>query len=185
MEIGSVFPSNPAEWPDIRRQCYEFMRRFGSKRLTVEGCFHLKTLALDRLKQPGTALTAVTVRGEQGRMPIGLSFAAGYGQTACLVAVHPLYRGRRIGTSLLLYQLSRLGRLRCKVAVDNIASLQMCFHAGMRAIALEAGPTGKPTLVMAGRSDESVMDCLNDSDFKQEGDRCVSTRLRNSDLIFE
>lgn len=166
MEITSITPVSEADWLDIRGQCYDFMCRFGSRRLTREGCSKLEKMSFQQLKQPGTSIIAATVRGEQGRMPVGVCFVAGYGETACLIAVHPLYRNRHIGTSLILSQQSRLGRLRFKVASDNYSSLTMCFHAGMHAVALESGPTGKPTLIMSVGTDVNDLD----SDSKQEGE---------------
>lgn len=150
MELTSISPDNPADWPSIREQCYDFMCRFGSRRLTLERCKTLQKMSFDQLQHPGASLIAATVRGEYGRMPVAICFVAGFGEEACLIAVHPLYRNRHIGTSLILFQLSILGRLRCKVAVDNYSSLKMCFHAGMQAVSLEKGPTGKPALIMIG-----------------------------------
>ncbi|WP_274652297.1 GNAT family N-acetyltransferase [Paenibacillus humicola] len=90
-----------------------------------------------------TAAVAVAVGG--GRLA-GVAFAADAGERACLVAVRPEARGRGTGASLLLALRSRWGRLSCSVAADNPASMQMCFRAGMKAVGLFAGPTGKPTL---------------------------------------
>lgn len=150
MEISCLSLAGPEEWPHARHQCGEFFRRYSSKRLTREGYQRLASLSYDELLQPGTSIVAATVRGDIGRIPVGICFAADYGESACMIAVHPLYRNRQIGSSLIRSQLSRFGRLRCKVAADHTASLQMCFHAGMQAIALEQGPTGKPTLIMSG-----------------------------------
>lgn len=150
MEISCLSLSSPEEWPHARQQCSEFFRRYSNKRLTREGYQRLASLSYDELLQPGTSIVAATVRGDIGRIPVGICFAADYGESACMIAVHPLYRNRQIGSSLIRSQLSRFGRLRCKVAADHTASLQMCFHAGMQAIALEQGLTGKPTLIMSG-----------------------------------
>ncbi|EGG31384.1 GNAT family N-acetyltransferase [Paenibacillus sp. HGF5] len=150
MEISCLSLAGPEEWPHARQQCSEFFRRYSSKRLTREGYQRLASLSYEELLQPGTSIVAATVRGDIGRIPVGICFAADYGESACMIAVHPLYRNRQIGSSLIRSQLSRFGRLRCKVAADHTASLQMCFHAGMQAIALEQGPTGKPTLIMSG-----------------------------------
>jgi hypothetical protein len=37
----------------------------------------------------------------------------------------------------------------CTVALDNVPSLKMCFRAGLYAVELFTGPTGKPTLRFA------------------------------------
>jgi GNAT superfamily N-acetyltransferase len=150
VEISCLSLSSPDEWQYAREQCSEFFRRYSNKRLTREGYQRLASLSYDELLQPGTSIMAATVRSDIGRIPVGICFAADYGEGACMIAVHPLYRNRHIGSSLIRSQLSRFGRLRCKVAADHFASLQMCFHAGLQAIALEQGPTGKPTLIMSG-----------------------------------
>lgn len=150
MEISCLSLSSPEEWPHARQQCSDFFRRYGNKRLNREGYQCLASLSYEGLLQPGTSIMAATVRSDIGRIPVGICFAADYGEGACMIAVHPLYRNRHIGSSLIRSQLSKFGRLRCKVAADHSASLQMCFHAGLKAIALEQGPTSKPTLVMSG-----------------------------------
>lgn len=172
MEISCLSLSSPDEWPHARQQCSDFFRRYGNKRLTREGCQRLASLSYDELMQHGTSIIAATVRSDVGRIPVGVCFAADYGEGACMIAVHPLYRNRHIGSSLIRSQLSSLGRLRCKVAADHSASLQMCFHAGLQAIALEQGPTGKPTLIMSGTLPLNQNQSSSDShaDSIQEGE---------------
>jgi len=150
VEITQLSLSHPDEWPYVRQQCRDFFRRYGSKRLTLDGVQRLGSLTYEQLKEPGTSIIAATVRGDVGTIPIGMCYAEDYGESACLIAVHPLYRSRGIGSSLIRSQLSRLGRLRCKVAADHIASLKICFQAGLQATEIELGPTGKPTLVLNG-----------------------------------
>ncbi|MFC7681010.1 N-acetyltransferase [Paenibacillus sp. GCM10028914] len=171
MEITSISARNESDWCDIREQCYEFMCRYGNRRLTREGCSNLQKLSFQQLNQPGTSLISATVRGEEGRIPVGICFVAGFGETACLIAVHPLYRNKGIGTSLILSQQLKLGRLQCKVATDNYSSLKMCFQAGMHAVAIENGPTGKATLIMSGGSSLLARALYDlDSDSTQEGE---------------
>lgn len=174
MEIGSIIPS-AAEWPAVRQECYEFMRRFGSKRLTLAGCTLFRRLSYEDLALPGTSLVAATVRGEEGRTPIGISFTAGYGMQACLVAVHPLYRSRRIGTALLRTQLSRLGKLNFRVPGDHYAALKMCFYAGMRAEGLETDLTGKAAFILNGEAVRPAGNEKHNPDTNQEGELlCLS-----------
>ncbi|WP_234032660.1 N-acetyltransferase [Paenibacillus faecalis] len=127
MEISSILPDSSVEWPDIRQQCYDFLCRFGSRRLSSEGCSILQNMHYDQLQLPGTSLIAATVRGELGKIPVGICFTAGFGEDACLIAVHPLYRKRRIGTSLILFQLSKLKHMHCNVAIDHIQLLRCVF----------------------------------------------------------
>ncbi|MFC0333210.1 GNAT family N-acetyltransferase [Paenibacillus sepulcri] len=88
---------------------------------------------------------AVAIALEGGKLA-AIAFAADAGKRACLVVVHPGHRGRRIGSALLSELRGHFGGLMCSVAADNPASMQMCFHAGMKAVELFTGPTGKPTL---------------------------------------
>lgn len=150
MKISSLSLSSSDEWPHAKRQCSDFFRRYSNEQLIHEDHQCLATLSYDELLKPGTSIVAATVRSDVGHIPVGICFAANFGEDACMVAVHPLYRNRRIGSSLIRSQLISFGRLRCKVVAEYSASLQMCFHAGLQAVALEQGPSGKPTLIMSG-----------------------------------
>lgn len=149
MKISSLSLSSPDEWPHAKQQCSDFFRRYSNERLIHEVRHCLEMLSYDELQKPGTSIVAATVRSDVGRIPVGIGFAANYGEDAFMVAVHPLYRNRRIGSSLIRSLLIQFGRLRCKVAAEYSASLKMCFHAGLQAVALEQGPRGKPTFIMS------------------------------------
>jgi GNAT superfamily N-acetyltransferase len=148
MQISSIYDSDPGQWNSKLAGLLEFLRDHGEKRITLRACRQLARLTPEQLAVPGVSLLVATVRGQNGRQLAGVSFVSGYGEEACLVAVHPLYRGRHTGTALLSAQLQRLGRLECQVACDNPASLKMCFNSGLAAVALTNGPTGKPTLLL-------------------------------------
>ncbi|MEC0171407.1 N-acetyltransferase [Paenibacillus graminis] len=148
MQISSLFDSNPERWKIRLAGLLEFLREYGEKRITLRGCRVLARLTPEQLSQPGVSLLVATVRGQNGRQLAGVSLVSGFGKEACLVAVHPLYRNRHTGTALLTAQLERLGTLECTVASDNAASLKMCFNTGLVAVALNEGPTGKPTLLL-------------------------------------
>jgi GNAT superfamily N-acetyltransferase len=148
MQISSIYDCNPEQWNGKLSGLLEFLREHGERRITLRGCRVLARLTPEQLGLPGTSLLVATVRGQNGRQLAGVSFVSGFGEEACLVAVHPLYRSRHIGTALLTKQLERLGRLTCSVAADNTSSLKMCFNTGLAAVGLTTGPTGKPTLLM-------------------------------------
>lgn len=154
MRISSIYDSNARQWNSRLAGLLEFLRNYGEQRITLRGCRMLARLTPDQLALPGVSLLVATVRGQNGRQLAGVSFVSGFGQEACLVAVHPLYRNRRTGTALMTEQLKRLGHLECYVASDNAASLKMCFNAGLVAVALTSGPTGKSTLLL--RSPQTV-----------------------------
>lgn len=150
MEIARLNLYDPADWPDVRLECLKFLKQCGGKRLKPDHCRHLASLNSEGLQHPGTSIVAATVRGELGNMPIGISYAADYGREACIIAVHPLYRNRRIGSSLLRAQISELGQLHCSIAADHTVGLKMCYLAGMHPEALELDPAGRPVLYLRG-----------------------------------
>ncbi|WP_410511998.1 N-acetyltransferase [Paenibacillus sp. BR2-3] len=148
MQISSLYDTESGPWNRHLADLLQFIRHYGERRITMDSCRRLARLTPELLGQPGVSLLVATVRGQYGRQLSGVSFVSGFGKESCLVAVHPLYRNKHTGTALLAAQLQRLGCLECSVASDNAASLKMCFNAGLVAVALNSGPTGKPTLLL-------------------------------------
>jgi len=148
MQISSLYDTEHGPWKRQLAGLLQFVREHGERRITLDSCKRLARLTPEQLSQPGLSLLVATVRGQHGRQLSGISFVSDFGKESCLVAVHPLYRNRHTGTELLTAQLKRLGSLTCSVATDNTASLKMCFNAGLVAVALTSGPTGKPTLLL-------------------------------------
>ncbi|AIQ34826.1 hypothetical protein R50345_09505 [Paenibacillus sp. FSL R5-0345] len=148
MQISSIYDTDAKKWKSRLTGLLEFIREHGERRITNQACKVLAKLTPDQLSEPGVSLLVATVRGQNGRQIAGVSFVSGFGEEACLVTVHPLYRNKHTGTALMTAQLKRLGRLECSVASDNTASLKMCFNVGLAAVALTSGPTGKPTLLI-------------------------------------
>ena len=169
MEIVTIKPSGAAEWYDVRKEYTAFLCRYGGRRLAQDELERLQKMPYSHLLLPGTALMSVMVRGEEGHIPAAAAFASDYGRSSCLLAVHPLYRGRQIGTSLLLSLLAGLGKLECRIPTTNLPGLKLCFRAGMQAAALEERGSGKASLVMTGSSDE-VLNLWVHYDNKQEGE---------------
>lgn len=145
---------DPSEWEKQRFQLLRFVRRHGERRITGRAWQQLLLAGETELASPGTA---IAVAYTQGGCPAGLAFADKYGETVCLVAVHPALRGRGIGRRLLSELARPWSRLTCTVALDNAASVAMCFAAGLVAVGLETGPTGKPTLRFVWRGDDSSL----------------------------
>ncbi|MBB6672332.1 GNAT family N-acetyltransferase [Cohnella nanjingensis] len=136
------------EWDRSRFAMLRFVLRHGERRITQAGWRRMVTASAATLAEPGTAVAvAFTACGQ----PAGVAFAQGYGEGACVVAVHPALRGRGIGRRLLQHLAEPWGRLSCSVASDNPASLAMCYAAGFAASGTHAGPTGKPTLRLVWR----------------------------------
>ena len=133
----------PNQWENGRFQLLRFVRRHGERRITTFAWQKLLLASEAELSQPGTA---IAVAYTQGGCPAGVAFADQYGESVCLVAVHPALRGRGVGRKLLGVLAEPWERLTCNVAIDNAASVAMCFAAGLVAVGLETGPTGKPTL---------------------------------------
>ncbi|BCG58464.1 GNAT family N-acetyltransferase [Paenibacillus sp. URB8-2] len=146
MRISSIYAAGPAQWSRQRDALLAFLRRHADKRITPEGWMTLADLTPERLSAPGSSLLTATIRDQLGSQLAALSFVTDYGKETCVIAVHTLYRGKGIGASLLRAQLERLGKLECRVASDNAASLKMCFNAGLAAVGLTRSPSGAAVL---------------------------------------
>lgn len=133
----------PEQWEEQRFQLLRFVRRHAERRITDAAWRRLLNTGKHKLSQPGTALaTAYT----HGGVPAAVAYAENFGEDACLVVVHPALRRRGIGRNLLRILAVHCGKLTCRVAADNPASLAMCFAADFVAVDLGIGPTGKSTL---------------------------------------
>ncbi|MFD0672954.1 GNAT family N-acetyltransferase [Cohnella sp. GCM10027633] len=143
---------DPAEWEKQRFQLLRFVRRHGERRISGRAWQRLLLAGESELSRPGAA---IAVAYTQGGCPAGVAYADQYGDDVCLVAVHPALRGRGVGRTLLRSLAEPWERLACSVAIDNAASVAMCFAAGLVAVGLETGPTGKPTLRFVWRQGES------------------------------
>lgn len=143
-----------AQWPAAKKKLLAFARRYGDARLTASGLRALNELEPSHLDKERTAASeaageippaVIAIALQEGRLA-GFAFSLNAGEHACLVVVRPHSRGLGIGSELLRKLQSRCNVLTCSVAADNPASMGMCFRAGMKAVSLEQGPTGKPTL---------------------------------------
>ncbi|MFC5529328.1 GNAT family N-acetyltransferase [Cohnella yongneupensis] len=141
---------DPVEWDKQRFLLLRFVRRHGERRITGHAWQQLLLAGEAELASPGTA---IAVAYTQGGCPAGVAFAEKFGESVCLVAVHPALRGRGVGRQLLSELAEPWERLTCNVAIDNAASVAMCFAAGLVAVGLETGPTGKPTLRFVWKRD--------------------------------
>lgn len=129
-----------------RKTLLRFAGRYGDRRIAAESLRWLADAAPEDLEDEGTAILLAL----DGRRIAGFSCASRYGQRTAFAVVRPEYRGQRVGSTLLRELIGRLGRLECVVACDNVPSMAMCFHAGMHAIGLTRGATGKPALRFSG-----------------------------------
>ena len=147
MDIRVIRSPHEEKWPVLRAKFVQFIINAGDQRITTDALKQLESLPVRGLQEEGTQLLIATERTSRAKARlIGLSFVEDFGNTTCLVVVHPEFRGNHIGTMLMREQISRLGSLTCYVAIDNLSSLHMCFQAGLIAHHLMEGPTGKPTL---------------------------------------
>lgn len=144
----------PKQWMRSRKELIQRMSSWGGGRLSTAGLATLQRLQPEELDSGSSAsggiggepIAAVAVVLQNGRLA-GAAFASRAGREACLVAVSPAARGRGAGTLLLLELQKQWNSLACRVAADNAASMRMCFNAGMIAVGMTEGPTGKPTLL--------------------------------------
>ncbi|MNN49447.1 hypothetical protein D3C81_1639730 [compost metagenome] len=112
-------------------------------------------LSYDELIEDGSSVLLATIQTEDGTRLAGFSIVTVFGNKISLVLVHPLYRGRGIGSNLLVRQLSILGHLTCQVALDNISCLKMCFHAGLSAKRLIMVRGGRTELLLDDKPSSS------------------------------
>ncbi|CAH0117764.1 hypothetical protein PAE9249_00225 [Paenibacillus sp. CECT 9249] len=151
MKIRVIEPGNADKWPKLKQMLLRFVTKYGDGRITTDAFDRLAKLAPEHLRRRGTQIVTATVSVDGKKRLVGFSFVSDFGRETCIVIVHPDYRKQEIGTKLLLEQTSRLGQLMCQVALDNAASIQMCFKAGLVAAHMSDGPTGKPTFHFESR----------------------------------
>ncbi|SFE22392.1 Acetyltransferase (GNAT) family protein [Paenibacillus catalpae] len=132
----------PEQWAKERKRLIDFAVRFGEKRLTVTAIHSLRRLPPELLSASDTVIAVA----RQGSRIVGLGYAAEAGEKSCIIVTHPEARGLGIGFAVMEAIMSRLGRLTCQVALDNVPSLTLFFRLGMKAVSMSTGPTGKPTL---------------------------------------
>lgn len=148
MEIRSLIDDKRGSWERQFSEILSFIQRFGSKAISTENYRCLRKLSPRDLNTSGTSLLLATIKTEDGERIAGVSCMTSYGNGICLVVVHPLYRGTGVGSRLLMYQQSSLGRLSCRVTLNNVSSLQMCFRAGLCARGIVKSRSGKPLLLL-------------------------------------
>ncbi|MFD0716460.1 GNAT family N-acetyltransferase [Paenibacillus sp. GCM10027626] len=136
-----LLPQN--RWHEFRDILPAFAYRFGEQRLTADG---MGTLCSLLSAPPSPASSAVITLAIEHQKLLGFAVAKDAGELACLVVVRAEMRGKGIGTKLMQSLCRHFGTLTCNVACDNYSSMQMCFRAGMAAVSMHEGPTGKMTL---------------------------------------
>ncbi|MFD2613502.1 hypothetical protein [Paenibacillus gansuensis] len=148
MEIRAV---SSEQYARCKTKILRFAQRCGEGRIT--------SAALRAAQESDADLE----RGSQlllmmdGRKAAGLSLLLDYGRTASFFVVHPDYRGKEITVQLIRRHIQDVGAYSCTVAVTNTPSLKQCFRAGLTAVDLFTGPTGKPTLLFISPSYESIL----------------------------
>lgn len=123
-----------------------FIREHGDSRITHHAIGWLRNLSEEAFNKDGNIVIAVM----DGRRLVGLGAVSNYGLNESLAVVHRQYRQKDIGRQLIRAFVDNLGKFYGRVALDNIASLKMCFAAGLYGFKLTTGPTGKPTLWVGG-----------------------------------
>lgn len=136
---------SPKHLPKIKGVITQFLRKYGNGRITHQAIHWFQELTSEELGK-GTVITASL---EEKKLT-GVILFGKYGTEEAVITVHPHYREQRIGEMLLKHSIESLDKIYTRVACDNIPSLKLCFSCGMVAIDLFTGPTGKPTLWLAG-----------------------------------
>jgi ribosomal protein S18 acetylase RimI-like enzyme len=122
-----------------------FFRKYGEKRITHKALRWLQQLSDEQY--PEGTLASIAFEKKQ---IVGIIVFGRYGLDESIIAVHPAFRKNGIGEALLRHAIDELGKVYTRVACDNTPSLKLCFSTGLVAFRLFRGPTGKPTLWLAG-----------------------------------
>lgn len=135
----------PSLFQRLRPHILHFSRRYGDRRITHRALNWIKKLSKENILEG----TWMAVAVDQKKL-VGFILFGRYGLEEAFIVVHPSYRRRNVGESLLQRALDSLDRVYTRVAYDNIPSLKLCFKSGLVAFQLTTGPTGKPTLCLGG-----------------------------------
>lgn len=149
MLISSIEPERLASWAAFHESLLEFIHSYGQKGISPAEFKKIHRLTPRLLERPGTAIMMATVMAEDGRRTAGVLCSADYGRDLCAAVVHPLYRRRGVGSSLLKAQLEAWRRFECSVAANNVPGLKMCFNAGLSAFDARISRAGKPELLLS------------------------------------
>lgn len=141
-------PDDPIPWEKQQAEILAFVQKHGRRTIPVASYRALMKLSRRDFLMPGSSLLLAIINTEDGPRIAGFSCVTKYGQGVCLVMVHPLYRGRGLGSRLLARQLAEMGRLTCLVSIANVSCLQMCFRAGLSACRLVKERTGQAKLIL-------------------------------------
>ncbi len=135
-----------------RRPLLRFIHNHGDGRITRKAREWLRHVRSEAILRPGQCI----VTASSGSQLLGLLLVAGFGEQVMAIVVHKKMRKQKLGQRLVRHALHHVRTLKARVAVDNPASIGMCFAAGMVAVALERGVTGKPTLIFVANSTNSI-----------------------------
>ncbi len=148
MKIAAWQSDDRVAWEIKHAEMLAFVQHFARKRISESTYRAIRKLSSREMQLPGSSLLLATLQTEDGPRIAGLSCVTDYGRGICLVVVHPLYRGRGLGSALLDRQHAVLGRLTCRVSPSNLSSLQMCFRAGFSASRLIKPLDGRAELLL-------------------------------------
>ncbi len=156
--MGALLPSSREPQLNIRNldalhlekarlPLMNFMRRHGDGRITRRAHKWLQNIDSEQLRRHGTCIVTASI----GAQLKGILLVAQHGRQVMAIVVHRTARRQKIGQMLVRHALRNVRFLEARVATDNSSSIGMCFAAGMVAVALERGVTGKPTLLFVTR----------------------------------
>ncbi|URN92822.1 MAG: GNAT family N-acetyltransferase [Candidatus Pristimantibacillus lignocellulolyticus] len=139
---------NSRTWNKQRAKILNFISHYGEKRITLATLHSLRLLSDEQLNyQPSSDIVpaSVVTFSDQGKL-MGVGYAIGDGSGHCLIVVRPEARRNGVGFQIMKELINSLDHFSCQVAIDNVASLALCFKNGLHAVSMFKGPTGKATL---------------------------------------
>jgi GNAT superfamily N-acetyltransferase len=156
MQITSIKDLPPQDRSRQHARVLRLLFEHGGKQAMSEDYLQLARASDSCWKKPDVSLLLATVRGEDGPALIGASFMAGYGKDAFLIAIHPLYRRKGIGSALLRRQLEELGKIEIHANLSQTALLNLLLKAGLSVSFLGKNPTGRKFLSLNGETKNPV-----------------------------
>jgi GNAT superfamily N-acetyltransferase len=134
------------EFHRVKPIIIQFIRKYGNDRITYHAIRWFSKLEPKDILEA----TLIAVALDNQKKVTGVIVFGNYGIDESFITVHPEYRQQKIGEILLNYSLKYLSKVYTRVACDNTPSLKLCFNCDLVAFCLIKGPTGKPTLWLAG-----------------------------------
>lgn len=161
---------NARSWNKQRARIMNFITRYGEKRITLATLHSLRALTNEQLENnPSKNIpqASIITYSEKGLL-LGVGYTIADDSGHCLIVVREEARKSGIGNQIMKALIESIERFSCYVALDNIASLALCFKNQLHAVALIKGPTGKATLKFERSTSNGTSSVRNSDSIPQQ-----------------